>query len=140
MSEESEELSEFARTHLPHAEGLVARLAESAHEDVRWQAVDVLGDATTALAGDVLRRAFRDSAPYVRQRAYLAFARHRRTTPEMVERILADAAPYVRSLALVVADATRDSGVIDAARRRMLHDSVDVVRAAAAARTPLPSS
>lgn len=128
LSEEDEELAEYARSRLNSVAQIVAALSSHPDPDVRWQAIDVIGDSDDGWAADVLRRGFTDEESYVRQRSFLAFARRRSVDMALIDAVLRDESPHVRRVAWELALKTNDATVLETVRRRMTQDSSSVVR------------
>lgn len=76
ISEEGEELADYAREHVDECMAVLNYLARSPNPSVRWQVYDVL-----SLGGEraeqLLRDALDDPDPYSRRRAILALTRLR---------------------------------------------------------------
>ena len=129
ISEEAEEMAEFARKHVSALATMLVELCRACHPDVRWQAIDVIGDTTIGFEA-TFRAAFIDPDPYVRQRAFLAFARHRLVDHEMLKRVLSDPGPYVRRVAWELAHRTGRAEEVAFVRQAMETDKSEVVRLA----------
>jgi hypothetical protein len=95
ISEESEELSEFARAHLVNCWRCVEQLATSQRPTVRWQAYDVASFA--GQAGErMLRNALQDTDSYCLRRALLGLARLSPKDAQSIARpFLSHSDPYV---------------------------------------------
>jgi HEAT repeat protein len=76
ISEEGEELADYAKGHVEQCREALRRLATSTHRDVRWQVYSVLGVAGHRPEAErLLRAGLDDPDPYCRRRALLALAR-----------------------------------------------------------------
>lgn len=76
ISEEDEELADYAKGHFEQCWEVLHRLAESVHRDVRWQVYSVLGVAGHRPEAErLLRSGLDDPDRYCRRRALLALAR-----------------------------------------------------------------
>ncbi len=103
ISEETENLADYAREHLDQCWDTLRRLARSDDPAVRWQVYDVLGSAGRR-ADDLLRRAIEDPDPYSRRRAILSLARiHPPDAKRLAQRFAHDDDPYIRTAALELA-------------------------------------
>ena len=131
ISEESEELAEFARDHIGECIDVVAQLADSELLDVRWQAYSVLSSAGDT--GDaILRRSLDDPDLYCRRRAYLAIAEMRPADAfALAGRIINDEDPYMRLAAVELLRSCGDSKLIADAKAQLVVDRDPFVRQAA---------
>lgn len=100
VSEESEELAEYARAHYVDCWPLLLELAKSKNPRVRWQAYAVLPAGGT-VSERALRQGLEDPDAYCRRRALLALAQlHPQDAPELRARFRQDPDPYIRQVAL----------------------------------------
>jgi len=112
LSEEAEELADFARDALPATREIVTLLTRHKNPATRWQAYDVLGDLTDDAAAAALREGLRDPDPYVRRRAFLAYGRHPpRITLDLIEAMRNDEDPYIRRAAQELAQRSGDPSI-----------------------------
>jgi hypothetical protein len=131
ISEETEDMASFAKDHISQTWKSLCRLSESKYPEVRWQVYDALSSAGSK-SEPLLRRGIEDSDPYARRRAILSLARLNPIDAEqLTKRFIDDDDPYIRQAALAIAYSSKDVNIIDWARNKLAHDSVDHVRRAA---------
>lgn len=110
ISEEGEELADFAKANFEQSWPILIRLISSKYAQVRWQIYDVLGEG-----GEVGERWVRlgldDEDAYCRRRAILSLARLRPSDAKiMASRFLNDPDPYIRQAAAELAKSGTDEG------------------------------
>ena len=99
ISEESEEMADYARAHYVDCWPVLMELAKSKNPRVRWQAYSVL-PAGGIVSERILRQGLNDSDPYCRRRALLALAQLKpRDSAELRARFLQDSDPYIQKAA-----------------------------------------
>jgi hypothetical protein len=99
ISEESEELADYAREHAAATWETLVRLAKSELPQVRWQVYDALSSSGER-ADEILRAALDDPDAYARRRAILSLARIRPgDAVSLAERFEHSDDPYIRSAA-----------------------------------------
>lgn len=99
ISEESEELADYARAHAATTWETLVRLAKSDLPEVRWQVYDALSFSGDR-AGEILRAALDDPDMYARRRAILSLAQIRPTDADsLAKRFEHSDDPYIRSAA-----------------------------------------
>jgi len=109
ISEESEEMADYARLHVDSLWDLLMRLARSTHPEVRWQVYSALAFAGPK-AEACLRTGLDDPDSYCRRRAILSLARVRpKDAKEIAQRFESDRDPYIQRAALELA-CSYDSG------------------------------
>jgi hypothetical protein len=102
ISEETEELADYAREHIIECWETLHHLKESSYPNVRWQVFDVLSAAGCKAEG-LLREGLEDDDPYCRRRAILSLARLRpKDARQIAERFSQDEDPYIRQAATVM--------------------------------------
>jgi len=89
LSEETEDLLEFAKLHTSDCWSVVTALAKSKDARVRWQIYDVAGSINPE-GKAILWRGLEDSDAYCRRRALLAFGRPDSATLASIVQKLAD--------------------------------------------------
>jgi HEAT repeat protein len=100
ISEETEDLADFARKKIDACWNVLLRLVHSQHPQVRWQVYDVLSEAG-AKAESILREGLNDTDPYVKRRAILSLARlGPADARHLAQRFANDADPYIRKASL----------------------------------------
>ena len=99
MSEEDEDLADYAKTNLASCWQTLIRLIASRLPEVRWQVYDVLGEGGNK-AERWLRQGLDDENSYCRRRAILSVAK---VAPQDAKTIAArfvnDPDPYIRQVA-----------------------------------------
>jgi hypothetical protein len=96
ISEESEDLADYAREHVDICWPVLLQLIRSDDAIVRWQVYDVLGHAGPR-AEALLRAGLDDPDAYGRRRAILALARlHPADASQIATRFANDDDPYIR--------------------------------------------
>jgi HEAT repeat protein len=104
ISEEGEDLADFARQHLDACWPVLQQLVHSPNASVRWQVYDVLGDAGPR-AEPLLRAGLEDPDSYAKRRAILALARlHPADAGRLATRFADDADPYIRLAASTLSE------------------------------------
>lgn len=96
ISEETEDMADFAREHIERCRQPLSLLAQSSFPQVRWQVYSVLGSAGSGAEG-LLRAGLEDPDAYCRRQAILALARLR--PPDagaLADRFAEDQDPYIR--------------------------------------------
>jgi HEAT repeat protein len=104
MSEEDEDLSDYAKSHLEGCWPTLLRLRASRFPEVRWQVYDVLGEAGNEAEG-LLKQGLSDENAYCRRRAILSVAK---VAPQeaktIATRFVNDPDPYIRKVASELMD------------------------------------
>jgi HEAT repeat protein len=131
ISEENEQLADYARDHVERCWASLRHLAGSAPKEARWQAYDVLGFAGPR-AEALLRAGLDDPDPYCRRRALLSLARLAPADARsLATRFLRDADPYLRQAAIEMVLAANDAAFAREAGQHLLADEAAHVRDAA---------
>lgn len=100
ISEETEDLADFARENIDGCWNVLLRLVHSQHPQVRWQVYDVLSEAG-AKSESILREGLDDTDPYVKRRAILSLARlSPADAGHLAQRFANDPDPYIRKASL----------------------------------------
>ncbi len=103
ISEEGEDLADYARDHIEECWVALTSLSTSTDATVRWQVYAVLGSAGSRAEG-ILRKGTEDTDAYCRRRALLSLAAIR---PDDLEQLLGislqDEDAYVRQVATEIA-------------------------------------
>lgn len=129
ISEEEEELSDFAQSNLDQCWNVVCDLASSERSEVRWQVYKVLGAA--GVRGEaLLRRGLEDPDAYSRRRALLSLAALRPgDADKLAEKYAKDSDRYMRLAAVDLAGVAPSSDARQRAVQFLLSDADDHVRA-----------
>jgi hypothetical protein len=102
LSEEDENLADFAKVNLESCWTNIVKLTTSRHAEVRWQVYEVLGFAASK-GEDVLQSAVNDTDAYCRRRAILSLVKLRPSNAiEVGKRYINDPDPYVRRVAIAL--------------------------------------
>ena len=107
ISEECQEMSDYARDHLREALPALAVLATSNNRTVRWQVYAAMDEGGREVT-DLLVRGLDDPDDYVRRRAALALAGKPVDVAPFVDRLRADTDPYIRRAAIELARRSGD--------------------------------
>ena len=100
ISEEGEELLEYASEHIEECWPAIEVLATSTLATCRWQVYEAAASAGKN-AEPLLRKALEDQDTYARRRAILALARIKPDEGKaLAQSLLEDADPYIRKAAL----------------------------------------
>ncbi|MEO0461198.1 MAG: HEAT repeat domain-containing protein [Myxococcota bacterium] len=131
ISEEGEELSDFASEHIEESWAALQALANSPLPACRWQVYHAAA-AAGAKAEELLRSGLSDVDGYCRRRAFLALAQlGPKDAKSLAEQAMGDSDPYMRSASIKMAASTGEEEYIDAVRRRLRSDREEMVRNAA---------
>lgn len=96
ISEETEDMADFARENIEECWQTLSLLAQSSVPQVRWQVYSVLGLAG-GKAEDLLRAGLEDPDAYCRRQAILSLARlSPADARELADRFAQDPDPYIR--------------------------------------------
>jgi len=99
ISEEGEDLNDYAKTHLTECWTTLVKLANSRFPEVRWQIYEALSEAE-GKGESLLRAGLEDSDAYCKRRAILSLAKFPPTDfKEISERFFEDSDPYIRQAA-----------------------------------------
>ncbi|MFO1372494.1 MAG: HEAT repeat domain-containing protein [Candidatus Competibacteraceae bacterium] len=133
ISEESEELADFAIDYMDKVWQVIEFLAQSQFVEVRIQVYKVLGEAGPR-AEKILRHGLHDSDSYCRRIAILSLSKL--SVPDSGELALSfvyDVDPYTRQASLQLAKAANNPKLESQVREILLKDKVEHVRNAASA-------
>ena len=131
ISEEGEDLKEFAGSHLEDCWAVVVALARSPDPLVRWQAIDAAAGAP-GKAGTLLRKALGDVDSYVKRKAISGLARLRPDdAKELLVPLLVDPDPYIRLAAIDLASVSEDLRFVRETLETLARDKAEFVRNAA---------
>ncbi len=98
ISEESEELVDFAKENLSSVWPVISGLVKSKYPRVRWQMYEVAG-AAGSRGHNLLWQGLDDSDAYCRRRALLAFGRPDRAMRErLIQKLARDEDPTIRRI------------------------------------------
>jgi hypothetical protein len=138
ISEETEDLADYARAHIGTCLQCVRDLAASPDPSVRWQAYSALEAAGTA-GEDLLRRGLGDTNDYCRRRSILGLAKLRPADARTIaEKYVGDPDPYIRRCMVEFADRAHDNALSSWVRDVLSRDTVAEVREAAGNSRSLP--
>ena len=102
ISEENEELMEYASEHIDQCWDVVEALIKSSNPKCRWQAVVAASEAGEQ-AESLLRKSLQDSDSYVRRRALLCLKKFSLPDAKTIrEQMKNDPDPYVKKVALEI--------------------------------------
>lgn len=131
ISEESQDLADFAEAHVDDCWEALVFLAASPFSDVRWQVYLVLAAAGNR-AEPLLRIGIEDPHPYCKRRALLSLSRLGPSdADQLARRFINDADPSIRQVAVELIRLSSDDEFIREMRDILLDDEVDFVRRAA---------
>ena len=108
ISNETEDLADYAKSNLDQCRDILFKLASSEYPEVRWQVYEVLGYAGKT-AEEQLRKALSDTDSYCKRRAILSLSKlcpH--DALQLSERFANDTDPYIRKAALELRNCKKD--------------------------------
>jgi HEAT repeat protein len=131
ISEETEDLADYAKDHIAACWEILHHLAKSENPDTRWQVYEVLGHAGPK-AESLLRVGLSDPDSYCRRRALLSLARLQPDdASQIAEKFVHDSDPYIRLASIEMVRVSEDAELIRRVKRLLLQDAVEFVRKAA---------
>lgn len=131
ISEETEDMADFAKHHITECWMVLESLAVSPYSEVRWQVYDVLGFNGDE-AQNLLRVGLTDEDSYCRRRAVLSLSRfHLDDAQDIAEKLIQDKDPYIRQSAVEVVRNSKDKELIHKVKTKLQNDSDNHVREAA---------
>lgn len=131
ISNEGEDLADYARANVEQCWTVLCLLTESKREDTRWQVYDALSCAGRK-AETLLRKGLSDPDDYCKRRALLSLARlSPKDAKEIADRFSRHEDPYIRQASIWMAAASKDAAFIDLFTRRLADDPAWHVRKAA---------
>ncbi|MBI1925688.1 HEAT repeat domain-containing protein [Candidatus Poribacteria bacterium] len=131
ISEETEDLGDYAKDHIEPCWGILRHLVKSVYPEVRWQVYSVLGFAGPK-AESLLRRGLQDSDNYCKRRAILSLARLQPKDARLIaDPLVRDTDPYIRQASIEIARVSKDPELMNRIKELLLRDAVAYVREAA---------
>ena len=142
LSEETEDLLDYAQDHLQNCWEVIKYLVRSESRDVRWQVYAVLGhggeEALTRLSDGgeealtMLRDGMNDQDSYCRRRAILSLAKLKpKDAQDLAESLLRDRDPYIRQASIELVRISDNKEFIAKAKNVLMQDLLDHVRTVA---------
>lgn len=131
ISEETEDLADFAKDNVTTSLPYLCFLAGSESPAVRWQVYEAL--STAGKSGEpLLRRGLKDVDAYARRRAILSLATLRPSDArDLAEAYMQSDDPYIRLAAVSMVAVSDDVAFIEECKHRLLGDEIGFVRDAA---------
>jgi hypothetical protein len=131
ISEETEDLVDFAIEHAEKVWNILEKLANSKDKNVRWQIYYVFGEAGDK-GESYLRDGIKDPDPYCRRRALLALAKlEPKDADQIAERFVADEDPYLRQASIEMICVSKNYNFRNQMKTYFLKDPVGHVALAA---------
>jgi hypothetical protein len=131
ISEETEDLVDFAIEHVKKVWEILEILANSKDKNVRWQIYCVFGEVG-GKSESLLRDGLKDPDPYCRRRALLALAKLEPIDADQIaERFVDDEDPYLRQASIEMICVSKNYNFRKQMKRHLLKDPVGHVVSAA---------
>jgi HEAT repeat protein len=131
ISEETEDLADFAKEHIRDCMNILEFLSVSKFKDVRWQVYSVIWIAGSETEG-ILRRGLNDPDSYCRRRALLSIARLKPSdSKELALKFINDHDPYMRQASIELLHSIKDIAFIKKAKEQLINDETPHVAEAA---------